>query len=125
MRAERDIGLGIIGFGLIAAGRIWHKTHFEPLGNVVVNALSSSDETLSSTAAELLDQDKRHATTLIVRAIENNKGNLPTQLTILAGVCGLEQADIFERLKNDTNPLVAEAARDGIDILQGRGIIYP
>jgi HEAT repeat protein len=86
-------------------------------GRALVHALDSDDESVRTLAGMFLVQSGRKSIPLIREEITARR-HLPMMLTMLGDIAAPETVPEIERFTTDSDPAVARAANDALEILR-------
>jgi len=98
---------------------IWRSAGGHWAGRRLLNALGEKDENLSAIAATLLARSGERAEPLVLEALRRRE-NLPIAIPLFGDVGRLAHAHELERLRDDSDPTIARAARDALEVLEIR-----
>ena len=101
---------------LYALKSLWTATGCRSAGRGLVKALGSTDEGERTVAGMLLVQGGKRAEPLVAEAIRRRE-HLPMVLLIAADIGASSLQPEMRRLTTDSDPDVARAARDALEIL--------
>ena len=101
---------------LYALKSLWTATGRRSAGRGLVKALGSTDEGERTVAGMLLVQGGKRAEPLVAEAIRRRE-HLPMVLLIAADIGASSLQPEMRRLTTDSDPDVARAARDALEIL--------
>jgi hypothetical protein len=101
---------------LYALKSLWTATGSRTAGRGLVKALGSTDEGERTVAGMLLVQGGKRAEPLVAEAIRRRE-HLATVLLIAADIGASRLAPDMRRLTTDSDPDVARAAHDALEIL--------
>jgi hypothetical protein len=108
--------MGVLSVARLFACRALWGAGMDSAGRCLLTALGSPQEDVRTIAGMFLVQAGRRAEPLVKQGLERGE-YLPTLLTI-AGDLGLPSlTPQIQRLTTHTDPLVARAARDALDIM--------
>lgn len=101
---------------LFACKSLWRTTGLHSAGRALIHALASKDDTQRTIAGMFLIQAGKRAERLLREAIEKRE-NLPMVLMIVGDIGDRTFEPELRRFLSDSNPEVAEAARQALRIL--------
>src|SRR5713101_3491389 len=101
---------------LYALKLLWTATGCRSAGRRLVKALGSTDEGERTVAGMLLVQGGKRAEPLVAEAIRRRE-HLPMVLLIAADIGASSLQPDMRRLRTDSDPDVARAAHDALEIL--------
>jgi hypothetical protein len=104
---------------LLGQHAAWRLTGLSSAGRAVVRALASDDPTTRTTAGMLLTRAGRRALPLLREALTARYA-LPMVLPILADIGDQDSRPALRALTHDADATVAEAAREGLRVLEAR-----
>jgi hypothetical protein len=105
---------------LFGANALWRITGSRSAGRTLVEALGSRDEDLRSLAGIFLTRGGRRAEPLLREALDRRR-HLPMVLTVLGSLGDPRYEPVFQSFSQDPDPEVADAAREGLHLLEIRG----
>lgn len=103
---------------LFACQALWRGLHLKSAGRVLVNALDADDEDLRVLAGMFLVRAGRRAVPLLGETLAQRR-HLPLVVQIIADVGATEFEPELDRLAEDPDPRIAQAARDALRQLAG------
>jgi hypothetical protein len=98
---------------------VWRVTGLDAAGRVLVAALGSQNENVSTTAGMLLVKAGKKSEPLLLDALRQRE-NLPLVITILTDLGSRQFEPEIRRLSHDQDPQVARAAEDALRLLAAR-----
>jgi hypothetical protein len=104
---------------LYALKSLWTATACRSAGRGLVKALGSTDEDERAVAGMLLVKGGKRAEPLVAEAIRRRE-HLPVALVIAADIGAASLEPEMRRLAADSDPDVARAAQDALEILDAR-----
>ncbi len=117
--------MGVLGVArLFACKALWQGAGLNSAGYALLKALGSAEADVRTVAGMFLVQAGPRAEPLIRHAIEQGQ-YLPMALTIAADIGAEELTPQIHRLTTDSDPTIARAAREALEILalrRGGGI---
>lgn len=102
---------------LFASNILWRATGLEPAGRALVRALGSPHEDLRTIAGMFLVKGGRKASPLLREPLSRRE-NLPLILTIIGDIGDTEFEPQLRQFSNDSDPDIARAARDALDVIR-------
>jgi HEAT repeat protein len=102
--------------GVFANNTVWRATGSRAAGRRLVRALAAEDETVRTLAGMFLVQGGKRAEPLLREAL-GRRESLPLVLTILGDLGDPALTPDLRRFSQDTDPQVAQAARDALRVL--------
>jgi hypothetical protein len=102
---------------LFATNALWRATGLESAGRALVVALGSPHEDLRTIAGMFLVKAGKKASPLLREPLRNRE-HLPLILTIIGDIGDNEFEPELRQLSNDSNPDVARAARDALEVMR-------
>jgi hypothetical protein len=115
----------LVSMDVAAAARLygwnalWRTTGARTAGRALIDALGAPDENLQMLAGMFLVRGADKAEPLLKEALACRK-YLPEVITILADIGDPKYKPEFDRLVEDPDPTVADAARDALRVLEAR-----
>src|SRR6266850_5527640 len=98
---------------------IWRALGAGRAGRALVKALGDRDENQRAIAATLLARSGERAEPLVLEALRRRE-NLSIAIPLFGDVGRLAHAHELERLRDDSDPAIARAARDALEVLEIR-----
>jgi hypothetical protein len=115
----------LVSMDVAAAARLygwnilWRSTGARTAGHALIDALGTPDEDIQMLAGMFLVRAADKAEPLLEEALARRE-HLPKVITILADIGDPKYKSEFDRLTEDPNPAVADAARDALRVLEAR-----
>jgi len=102
---------------LFSSNALWRATGLEAAGRTLVRALGSPQEDLRTIAGIFLVKAGKKTSPLMREALRHRE-NLPLILTIIGDIGDPEFEPELRHFSEDSNPDVARAARDALDVIR-------
>jgi HEAT repeat protein len=106
---------------LFVANAAWRALGLKPAGRVLLDGLSSSDESNRTIAGMFLVQGGDRAVPLLRRELEHPR-NLVLVLRIIGDLGAREFVPILRRYATDDDRAIAQAAHDALEALSAAGV---
>jgi hypothetical protein len=111
--------MGVLGVTRLFACKALWWTGVESAGRCLLNALESPQQDVRTVAGMFLVQAGKRAVPMVKQALQQGR-YLPTLLTIAADIGARDLAPQIERFTAHSDPKVARAAREALDVLQDK-----
>ena len=109
--------MGVLGVArMFACKALWQGAGLNSAGYALLRALGSPEPDVRTVAGMFLVQAGQRSVPLIREALEQGR-YLPIALTIAADIGAEELAPQIHRFTGDSDPAIARAAREALDLL--------